>query len=258
MYCCGNDPVIDMAALVAGLFVYAYYFMGGDKVYIGTIGAVTLTIVLLNYNDIDAAILRVLNIFIGVIGSMFMIRFFYPQYARDKILGVQSDLVEGISHLLEDYLDKSLPQTTLQQRFLSFDHVYSGLNALFNRFIIEAKMETKKAPCFVPDSIKAMDHLKAIIQLLGLVVGYLSTEDLRSALWVQEGITFMLSSLKSTQHHLLGKPISDSSIEDIQGGQNAFCEQVLKQLLNECRALEDVIKKLVCIYDVYDVCIDKG
>jgi uncharacterized membrane protein YccC len=76
IYFGGNDPLINIFALIVGLFFYTYWFMGNDKTYTGTIGAVTLTIVLLNYNEVDVAILRVFNVILGILASVFMIRFF--------------------------------------------------------------------------------------------------------------------------------------------------------------------------------------
>ncbi len=67
VYFGGNNPILDIMALFPGLFIYTYFFMGNDKTYVGTIGAVTLTLILLNYNDLDTALMRVLNVFIWII-----------------------------------------------------------------------------------------------------------------------------------------------------------------------------------------------
>lgn len=81
-----NNVVIKMLAFIPAIFIYAYFFMDTKRAYIAIIGGVTLSIILLNHNDIGAAILRVFNVILGILMSMFMMRFFYPQYADKQAI----------------------------------------------------------------------------------------------------------------------------------------------------------------------------
>ena len=117
--------MINMIAFVAGVFVYMYYFLDGDKTYIAVIGSVTLSIVLLNHNDLDSAMLRTFNIIIGILASMFMIRFFYPQFAKDEVIEAQINFTRQLSNIVESYLDPSKSLVTVKDDYLKFEN-YAG------------------------------------------------------------------------------------------------------------------------------------
>ena len=268
VYCCANNPMINMIALVAGLFVYAYYFMSGDKMYIGVIGAVTLTIVLLNYNDLDAAIVRVFNIMIGVAVSMFMICFFYPQYARNKILGTQSKYIDQLSKIVQDYLNPSKTLETIKTEFLTYEsNNFEGF-ASFHRLVNEAKIETKNAPFFIPHAITAMLHIRSLFKLLGFFIDYLSTDDIRLNPWVCLQLNQLLSDLQAINKRLQGQHVkqnipmkqaeADMKLDAPYAQPNEYTEFILASMLKESALLNDEIKKMELIYEIYTVCIDEG
>ena len=269
VYFCANNPLINIIALVPGLFFYAYFFMGGDKTYIGTIGAVTLTIVLLNYNDIDSAIVRVFNIIIGIAASMLMMRFFYPKYARNSILETQSNLIFQLSVMLEDYLDPSKSLTTIKTEYLDYEHKTLEIFASFHRIIIEAKMETKKASFFIPHAMAAMQQIRLLFRLFSVFIYYLSTDDIRADPSVRDDLRELLTHVQAIQRKLLRLPdelnVSVSTpvnlkkeeiIIDTQNMQNKqLTEDILISMRKEVDLLDDEVKKIVLIYDIYNVSI---
>lgn len=268
VYFCANNPLINIMALVPGLFVYAYFFMGGDKTYIGTIGAVTLTIVLLNYNDIDTAVLRVFNVMIGIIGSMFMIRFFYPQYARNKVLETQLKFINQLVYLLESYLDLTKPLDRIRTEYLELEQKMHEGFALYDRLIGEAKIETKKAPFFVPHSIAAMHHFKRLFRLFSVFIYHLSTDEIRADPWVCKQIVDLLDNLRVLQCKLLQQEVSikqaeispEEIVDDTESANNKnkiATEAVLMNMLNEIALFDGEIEKMIVLYDVYETRLDE-
>ena len=262
VYFCANNPLINMMAFVPGLFLYSYFFMGGEKTYIGTIGAVTLTIVLLNYNDIDVAILRVFNIIIGILGSMFMIRFFYPQYARDKIIESQWNFMELFSYILTDYLDPSKSLATVKENYLHHEHDILEGFASFSRLISEAKIETKATPTFITHNMSAFLHVRHLFRLCSVFVNYLSTDELRLDKDIDNILSQLLFDLRAIQRKLEQiEPIAIEKVEkkldltsDPQSDQTIkFIKIMLTNINSEMALLDMEIDNIMQIYKVYKV-----
>lgn len=202
VYFCANTPIINMIAFIPGLFVYAYFFMSGNKTYVGVIGGVTLTIVLLNYNDLDIAILRVFNIILGILASVFMIRFFYPQFARDQIIHALWDFLDQFAQALEDYLNASMPLQQMKENYLGYEHTMIEGFASFTRLANEAKIETKNTPCFIMHNLSALTHVRHIFRLLNVFILYLSTEEIRANSHLRGKLSQVLIDLRTLQQEL--------------------------------------------------------
>lgn len=202
IYFCGNNAVVNMLALIPGLFVYAYFFMVGDKVYVGTIGATTLTIVLFNYNDIDLALLRLFNIMIGITGAMFMIRFFYPQFAKDKLIEVELDLIKLFSHILDNYLDETISLAMLKKDYLAHEHKFIDLFSLFQRYVMEATIETRRMPQLIPCQLDVIGHIRHLFRLFSVFVYYLTTDSMRKDPYIRENLALLLSAFRDMEQIL--------------------------------------------------------
>jgi energy-converting hydrogenase Eha subunit B len=273
VYCCANNPLINIIALIPGLFVYAYFFMDGDKTYVGTIGAVTLTIVLLNYNDIDTAILRVFNIIIGITGSMLMIRFFYPQYARDLIIEMQATFIIQLSTLIKDYLNPAIPLANLKVEYMHYEHKTITDYSSFKRLINEAKIETRKAPFFIPHAQLAMEHFKQLLRLWSVFFFYLSTDEVRTDPWIKEQCYMLLLELQTIARRLLRQteeeaPSTENTIKPTAKNEHVIkthsnmqmkqsTETVLTNIFEKVTLLDEEIKSMVLIYDVYDINLEQ-
>ncbi len=255
VYCCANNPIVNIIAFVLGLFVYAYYFMGGEKTYIGTIGAVTLTIVLLNYNNVDVAILRVFNVILGILGSMFMVRFFYPNYARDMLLQLHIDLIENLAHIVDDYLNLTLSQATNKVNCSVREQAIFAKFTEFNRLINEAKIETRKTPLFIIHNKAALQHIRHLFRLINVFVFYLTTEDMRSTPWIRADLSQLLSNFQHLQHalahhvpHFFASPIN-AEYSDHQN-MNTI-ELILINIRKEAALLTQEITQIVFISSKY-------
>jgi uncharacterized membrane protein YccC len=80
-----NNVILKMLAMIPLIFWYAINYLDTGKSYILSIGAVTLTIALLNDNNLSVTILRIFNVILGNIASIVMILFFFPVYASDEV-----------------------------------------------------------------------------------------------------------------------------------------------------------------------------
>jgi uncharacterized membrane protein YccC len=265
IYCCGNNPVINILAVIPGLFMYSYFFMGNDKVYTATIGAVTLTIVLLNYNKVDVAILRVFNVLIGICASVFMIRFFYPQYARNLIIEAQIVWFDEFMVLIKEYMDPTQELATIKKSCTDLEHAFLSNLTMYNRLVNEAKMETKSAPFFIRNSVVIKEQVQLLFHLFASFVSFLSSNETRTHPWIINQLTALLNTINQIKNKLICReedliPNPQSLVhqeEEIE----LFLEYKpsIEKLFQEMNQLVAIIGKeieqSVLIYEHYDCAI---
>ncbi len=270
IYFGGNDPLINIFALIVGLFFYTYWFMGNDKTYTGTIGAVTLTIVLLNYNEVDVAILRVFNVILGILASVFMIRFFYPQYARNLLIETQVIWFNQLADLIKNYLDLSEEHLTLKTKSTELEHTLLANVATYNRLVGEAKMETKNAPFFIANSIAIKEQFQLLFRLFSMFLTLLSTDEIRIHPWVIEQVLSILRRIQSLKFQLicLDEPLTPnlSSPEKPEEQEEQLVVEIalankesIENLFQEINAILNILEKEIAqsilIYEHYDCAI---
>lgn len=100
---------------------------------------------LINYNNLDVVVLRPFNIIIGLIIALSLMRYFYPQYARDLVIKTQADMLLQLINILNDFLNKSQSVQTIKDNFLVHENKFLADLTNFNRFNEEARFETRKA-----------------------------------------------------------------------------------------------------------------
>lgn len=260
IYCFENNVVINMIAFVAGVFVYMYYFLDSEKAYIGLIGSVTLSIVLLNQNDLDAAVLRSLNILIGILASMFMIRFFYPKYARDVLIEAQVNFIKQLMSILESYLDKEKSLATVKTDYLQYEQtIIKGLSS-FDSHISEAEIETNHCFEFISSNMASKEHIAHLFRLLSVFINYLTSDEIRADKWSDQQLNQLLLALSAircrlTPHEMdVSVPsmaLSKSRIDNDQNSQPMHI--ILTTLHQEVNMLDKEIKKLILSYDTGSV-----
>lgn len=261
VYFCANNPYINIMALIPGLFVYAYFFMGGDKTYIGTIGAVTLTIVLLNYNDIQSAILRVFNVMIGIVVSMVMIRLFYPVYSKDLMVETQLQWISKAIELVKNYLDPSISFQNMQQKTIEYEAVALANFGTYERLAHEAAMETTKSPDLIPYGIQFMHHFRNLCRLFSIFISYISTDELRNHPWIVEQFTDLLHELQTilqmlNEEKIIKKPESikkEANEQNTPPAKHAFDNEktivsLVLSMLSISRLITEETKKIVLIH----------
>lgn len=207
IYFCGNNSVINILAFIPGLFFYTYFFMSSENIYIGIIGTVTLTIVLFNYNDVDNALLRVFNIIIGTIGALIMMRFFYPQYSRDKMLVTDVKIIKQLIMILNDYLDETKPIESLKKDYLNHEHEIISLLNVVNRQTQETKAEAGKHRALVEHQVNSIQYMRHIFRMCSVFLFHLTTQDVRSTPFIQRELTKILFVLTEIQCMLNNEPM---------------------------------------------------
>jgi uncharacterized membrane protein YgaE (UPF0421/DUF939 family) len=85
IYFSHNNVIIKMLAMIPLTFWYAKHYLDTPQSYILTIGVVTLTIALLNDNNLSVTILRIFNVILGNVATIIMIFIFFPTYAADQL-----------------------------------------------------------------------------------------------------------------------------------------------------------------------------
>ena len=174
-----NNVIINLCGIVIGTFLAAYWYMDSAQGYIGGLISWTLPIILLNNNDIKSAFLRLMNIIIGIIISYIMLRFFYPEYARDNMLkSIHKTLIE-LKILLLSISDPQLNSEQIQALYLNHEaKILSEINS-FNRWQTEARWETKKAPEYIDAAVLAYLHIRRLYRLLSVVIFYFNCDEIR-------------------------------------------------------------------------------
>lgn len=262
IYFCHNNAVINILALTPAVLLYCYYFMDSEKAYIAIIGSVTLTIVLLNYNRVDLAILRVFNIVLGIVFSMLMIRFFYPQYARDSLLKTQSSLILLLLKIMRSYLDESLPLEKIKKETFKIEQDIVALYPTINRLLHEAKIETIKSPIYITYNQSLFEHIRHIFRLTSFITNYIATEEIRSNKAMQRNYEFLLAKLEAAQIKLdsgLEKPsppilsVKETMEMSTLSSKNKFIKTVFEELYKEITLLDADINEIVSIYRQYKV-----
>ena len=208
------------------------------------------------------AILRVFNIIIGIVGSVVMIRFFYPQYARDSIINAHWNFIELLTHTLEEYFDPSKSVATIKENYLEYEHKMLGDFTAFTRLINEAKMETNDKPLFITHNIEAFLHVRHLIRLFSVFIPYLLTENLRLNAWTCNSLEQLLLDLRAIQrkleqiepYSLQSDPTTlRSKIKAPTDENNQTIKIILTNMLQETALLDGEIKKIALIYKTYKV-----
>ncbi|KTD60554.1 inner membrane protein [Legionella sainthelensi] len=203
VYFFANIAILNLIALIGGIFIYAYFFMGSKFQYGGFLGNLTLVMMLINYNNLDVVVLRPFNIIIGLIIALSLMRYFYPQYARDLVIKTQADMLLQLINILNDFLNKSQSVQTIKDNFLVHENKFLADLTNFNRFNEEARFETRKAPSFTSKNISALGYTKRIYHLVSVLVFHLANEELRSYVIIDDNITQVRNYLSVLRVRLL-------------------------------------------------------
>lgn len=259
IYFFSNNVVINMLALIAGVFFYMYYFLDGEKTYIAVIGSVTLTIVLLNHNDLDAAILRTFNVIIGILGSMFMIRFFYPKYAREEVMEAQLSLIKPLSYILGRYVDPSISLATIKEDYLKHELIIVANLASFGRHLGDAQIETRKTPLFLAYNKSAIEHVRHMFRLLSVFVNYVATEEMRTDIVMCNQLHSLLLQMQGIVYRLENATLPDGCSSDPRVASDmrpsesgTIAQTIIGNMSHEIALFDADIEKIIGINDTYE------
>ena len=203
IYCDANDVIINIIAFICGLFVYNYFYMDSDKSYIAVIGAVTLSIVLLNHNDINAALLRTFNILIGILGCVLMMRFFFPQYARNQLVQLHTQMLTQLSAILSSYVETGKSLADVQLDYLEYEQKTLQNFITLRKLAAEAKIETRKYPTYIKHNNAAITQFRHIFRLVSVFIDYLSTVEIHAHPIIQQKIRELMQYSQACAVYLM-------------------------------------------------------
>jgi uncharacterized membrane protein YccC len=188
-----NNVIFNLIGIVIGIFFAAYLYMDTKQNYIGGLISWTLPIILINNNDIKSAFLRLLNIAIGIAIAWVMLRFFYPEYARDKMLRTTQKTIHELKIMLLPLTDSSLSALQIQQIFLEREPIILADMARFNRWVEESKPETSKSPEYVSAATKAYWHARRLYRLFSVLIYHFDCSHIANNPKLQRYITQSLN-----------------------------------------------------------------
>lgn len=248
IYLCGNDLIINILALIAGLFFYSYWFMGSDKTYTGTIGAVTLTIVLLNYNAVELAILRAFNVILGIIVSVFMICFFYPQYSRDLLLKMQIGWLNQIIEIIKKCIDiEDKNSFDLSDQIYNLEFNFLADLSTYTRLVSEAQMETRHLPFFSSQNRVIKDKFQHLFRLLSTM----HFDKNQATPWFNQQLMLVLNKLKLIKYALIAEelsltipaPTEEDSTNNVELNPTQAMNNFLEKLNETVDSLADAVRQ---------------
>lgn len=100
MWIFNNNYVMNVIGLLFGIFVYILIYFGTPKGSIGTLGSITMVIILINNNNMTDAFMRPFNILLGIILCIFLNCTFYPNRATGLILIEFKNIIKELTRIL--------------------------------------------------------------------------------------------------------------------------------------------------------------
>jgi hypothetical protein len=180
--------------------------MDTKQAYVGGLISWTLPIMLLNNNDIKSAFLRLMNIVIGIAIAWAMLRFFYPEYARDKLLHSTKNTLKELQLLLKILCDNKLTALQIQNKFLEQEQLILAEMGRFPRWLEEAKPETKSSPEYITAAAKAYWHVRRLYRLLSVLIYHFDCSDIVKNERLKDKINLSIvqieSIIKTIDHNL--------------------------------------------------------
>ncbi len=175
-----NNVIINVIAIGLGVFLATYWYMDGKQGYAGGLITWTLPILLLNNNNLKSAFLRLLNISLGIIISYFLLRFFYPEYARNRMLSSMQKTIEELETMLIAITDTKLSDAAIQAMYLQHEtKILANING-FIRWQNEAELETKAHPEYVESGSRAYLHVRRLYRLLSVIIFHFDCSKIRT------------------------------------------------------------------------------
>lgn len=252
IYVFHNNLLINEIVSVIGIFLYGYFFMGTKKSYIGSIGGVTLAILLLSsIGDANAAISRATTIVIGVILAALTMIFFFPQYANKTKNQILVHLLSQLENRLSNFMNKNISLEELHTDFVIYERGYIQQLAQINRLMEESKFEIKIFHKKYLNNKLYQDmilHFRRINRLTGVLVHHLSDNKPRFDNNVAIVLNTIIEEIMSIKHFILKnmrkdqKQFSDLNLTiDTNNHEVIFIIQTAKHILSEICLIQRII-----------------
>lgn len=173
-----NSMVSNVIGIIIGVFMAAYWFIDNKYSYVGIMTCATLPMLLLNDGDIRTAFLRLLSISLGVLIAYLLNCFFYPDYARNRILITFKTLITELNTLLDTLAEKGFTQEEFAKLYLAKEVLIIKEFAKFVRWHGEAQRET--LPLYTTAAFSVYANFRHIYHLLSIMAFNLEISEMQS------------------------------------------------------------------------------
>lgn len=250
-----NNLIINLIGIVLGAFVAAYWFMDNKFSYIGIMICATVPMLLINNGDINGAFLRVLCISLGVIIAYILICFFYPDYARNRILVSIKNTVNELQAILLT-IKESNNYIDIEKIYLLNEANIIKEFAKIVRWHNELIYETKKSPQYSISTFAIYSHLRHIYHLISVMVFHLESntiKDYKTQVLVQNileqsQMIIELLDKNLSSHHLPKCLIEHQKHDDLSCNTNELSiPMIITHINNE---MNNIIQELIIIIEI--------
>jgi hypothetical protein len=190
-----NNVITNLIAIVIGVFLATYWFMDTQQAYAGGLITWTLPILLINNNNLREAFTRMLNVSLGILISYIMVRFFYPEYARDNLLQSLHKTMSELQTLLHAVVFPGLNNRQIQELYLQHEApILSEINH-FMRWVEEAKVESRRHE-YVESATAAYLHVRRLYRLVSLIIFHFDCGTIRGDQQIHEKFTLICERIE--------------------------------------------------------------
>jgi hypothetical protein len=240
IYFFDNNYMINLLATLGGLMICLYFFMGTQLAYIGILGATIITLMLINQNNEIQTFIKPLNMIVVLVITLITIPFFFPEYARDKVMKTQAAFLENLCHMIQNFLDHVPPGNDDSNMLKNM--------TTFNMHIQDAKIETRKAPSFIEKNMICFEQTKKIYPLLSVALCYLNKEEKNDDAYYRAKLLYILnrlSHIKSCMNDPRMDPFNTSEIpsNNLQSS-SLFIDTLLVDIVQHIDLLSDTLQSI--------------
>ncbi len=165
-----NNLVINLIALVIGVFLASYWFMGDPKLEpVGGLITWTLPVLLFNDNDLRSSFLRLFNIATGLFIAFIISRYFFPSYARNGILNCIKNPLSELKKQLVAILDPNVTHEKVVESYLQYEQKIASNTAVYTKLLGEVRTEIPKDVEYINLIVTCYLHLQRTARLMNLM-----------------------------------------------------------------------------------------
>lgn len=244
-----DNYYINFAAALLATFIYSALYMDTNKNYIGQLGIVTLFIILIEpHNGILNSLIRPMNIIIGVVISVIVMRLVFPRYAAVQMKELIQVVIKNLEQEIKN-LYSNKDRTTIIHDYAEHESDFLSNIIKFNRLIDELNAETKNSIYYIFYKEIYM-HLRRIYRLVTIIYynqmdnNYVRLPIVENYLQILVNALSKIQLGKSNYKHVLLEKI-DLNLEEIRNNSIAtsMCI-VLNHIIYEINQLNEIILKL--------------
>lgn len=213
IYLFNNNPLMNTIAIFFGILVYDALYLGTEDNYIGVLGAITLAVCLLNYNNITLAFMRPFNVVIGIAIGLFLGYFFFPQRATLLLVEKLHTIIEEMKNSIQELQHATTWSPKDYDNFSSSDNLVITTFSKCNALIAEARHELPKGSQFPVVIAQILTHIRKIIRYHSSAVYYIFSINNNDA----DDIKFALNALNHLFTLLKDEFVSKFAVFDKEG-----------------------------------------